>query len=478
MTKSATHNLARAGTLRRRLSLPNPIAYQQLTAVIETHWTALLTTAQRSSLSLTTPKTAPGTERAIVPTKAFSELPNARAAKRAGMLYVLQTDINTCYPSIYTHSIPWAIHTKTTAKANHSNQLLGNIIDTVIRNGQDQQTVGIPIGPDSSLLVAELILSEVDEKLQKEGISHGFRYVDDFELTFRTHSEADRALAVLQQLLAEYELRPNPRKTVIAALPLPLEMAWTLDLRLFRFRKTQRQQATDLLGFFGKAFQLVPVYKEESLLKYSVARMTSEIIAKENWELYEDLLLQCASIEPGTLSVVVTEIFRYFNADYPVNSSKVGTSLEGIIGIHAPLGHGSEVAWAIWAPLLLGLSMDEASAAAIAKMDDAVVALLLLDARARGLVDHSVDFSRWQALMTEDGLLGEHWLLVYEATVKGWLPSETGLDPVAKSPYFLWLRSGGVTFYNESATQTWKPAYTTPEGVSAASAAAEIVSGV
>lgn len=457
VTKPTVHNLARAGSLRRRLSLPNPIAYHQLATVLEANWTNFVPMVQRSSLSLTTPQTDPGTERAIVPAKSFSEIPNARAAGRAGMRYVLQTDINTFYPSVYTHSIPWAIHTKAVAKANRSNELLGNLLDTVIRNGQDQQTVGIPIGPDSSLLVAELILSCVDEKLKQEGFSTGFRYVDDFELTFKTYSEAEKALAVLQQLLTEYELQLNPRKTIIAELPLPLEAAWTPDLRVFPFRKTQRQQATDLLNFFGKAFQLVPTYRNESLLKYAVARMSSETIDRANWKLYEDLLLQCASIEPGTLSVVVVELFRYRSADYPLDYSKIATALGGVLAIHGPLGHGSEVAWAIWAHLLFSLPLDNVTATIIAAMNDTVVALLLLDAQARGLIRGNVDFSRWQALMTAEELLGEHWLLAYEATVKAWLPAASETAPITQEPYFSWLRSGGVTFYDVSATQTLKP---------------------
>ena len=44
--------------------------------------------------------------------------------------FVTQTDIVDCYGAIYTHSIPWAIHTKQTAKANQTNKkLIGNQID-------------------------------------------------------------------------------------------------------------------------------------------------------------------------------------------------------------------------------------------------------------------------------------------------------------------------------------------------------------
>ena len=41
--------------------------------------------------------------------------------------YMGTTDIENCYPSIYTHSIAWAIHTKAVAKANQDKySFLGN----------------------------------------------------------------------------------------------------------------------------------------------------------------------------------------------------------------------------------------------------------------------------------------------------------------------------------------------------------------
>jgi hypothetical protein len=72
---------------------------------------------------------------------------------------VLQTDINLFYPSVYAHTMPWAIHGKATAKVNRANKLLGNLLDSLVRCGQDQQTIGIPIGPDTSLLLAEILLN-------------------------------------------------------------------------------------------------------------------------------------------------------------------------------------------------------------------------------------------------------------------------------------------------------------------------------
>jgi hypothetical protein len=97
----------------------------------------------------------------------FDAIPVARARSRTASRYLLATDLSQFYPSIYTHSIPWALHTKSVAKAKPNDySLLGNVLDLAMRNGQDKQTIGIPIGPDTSLVIAEAILSSVDVQLK------------------------------------------------------------------------------------------------------------------------------------------------------------------------------------------------------------------------------------------------------------------------------------------------------------------------
>lgn len=54
------------------------------------------------------------------------------------------------------------------SKVNRRLDSLGNKLDYLVRQGQDGQTVGIPIGPDTSLVIAELLMHDVDKNLSKE----------------------------------------------------------------------------------------------------------------------------------------------------------------------------------------------------------------------------------------------------------------------------------------------------------------------
>ena len=376
-SRPTVHNLARVGILRRKLSIPNPISYFQLAEAIDTHQQALLGHVATSKFSLTTPQATLGTQRAIDPVKGWGYLPIARSLCRASARYVLQTDIDNFYPSIYTHAIPWALHTKPDAKKHqHNFGYIGNILDLIIRNGQDQQTLGIHIGPDCSLVIAEIILSAVDEALQNTGLVTGFRYLDDYEFGFATYSEAEQGLADLQGKLGVYELNLNPRKTFLFELPGPIERPWATELRGIRIRQEGSGQQIDLIGYFSRAYELSRNYPGEPVLGFALGRMRRNVVVPPNWPLYESSLLHIASVEPGTLRTVVDELCRYNQAGYPVALSKVADVLHQIIRQHGSVNHGSEVAWAIWGCLLFKLALDDQTATQVAQMEDSVVAIL------------------------------------------------------------------------------------------------------
>ena len=94
-------------------------------------------------------------------------------------------------------------------------------------------------------------------------------------------------------------------------------------------------------------------------------------------------------------------------------------------------------------------------------MDDDVVGLLALDAVARGQIAvGALNISQWaSAVASPTALLEEHWLLAYEANLKGWLNAPS----VAVDPFFSVLHAANVSFYD---------ATTVPVGFTAAAFAA------
>lgn len=137
--------------------------------------------------------------------------------------FLTVTDIKNFYPSIYTHSISWAIHGKAEAKAGRNDMaLLGNKLDKLFQNSRDGQTNGIPVGSMVSDIVAEIILKDIDRKITDWIISENLkgkliisRYRDDYRILSKTNEHGKIILRALSKILDEYNLVLNSDKTKV-----------------------------------------------------------------------------------------------------------------------------------------------------------------------------------------------------------------------------------------------------------------------
>ncbi len=457
LSRPFSYNLARRGKIRRPLSVPNPINFYQLASVITPNWSDIETQYNKTNQALSRPvfrPLFPEKNRAFEWEKGFGELARSKVNIRNGRGYILKTDISQFYSSIYTHSIPWAMYTKRLAKKKKNyGDNLGNKIDTLIRNGQDGQTVGIPIGPDTSLLVAEILMSEIDARICKTYENY-FRYVDDFEFGCESYNQAEDVLGLLQSILAEYELTLNDSKTSILELPVQINSSWVRELSAFSLcgKKNRQKQEQDLLHYFDLSIRLLKENSDDAIVKYAIKRASAIHIHPDNWSLYQQLLLQWSIMEPGVVPVCVNSLKNHADKGASLDVSKIQETLEFLIIRHSALGHTSELAWAIWGMILFGIIFDKKTVKVLADIENPVIALLSLDAQQQKLIDPSFTFTKWKALMKKEELTGPNWLLAYEAIVKGWLPPVGGKDYLSSADGFSYLKQNNVSFYSVGRT--------------------------
>src|SRR6185295_7317108 len=126
---------------------------------------------------------------------------------------LITTDVKNFYPSVYTHSIPWAIHGKKLIRTSrrYDFSLFGNRLDKLFQNANDGCTNGIPIGPAVSDVVAEVVLSGVDRLLSKSLDENVFvvRFKDDYRILAKTEQHGRSVIKALQAALKEYRLELN-----------------------------------------------------------------------------------------------------------------------------------------------------------------------------------------------------------------------------------------------------------------------------
>jgi hypothetical protein len=447
-SRAGRYSLARGGLLRRPLSICHPVAQFLLSREIVTNWGQIQPLVAGTTISATHPEDK-ASGRAIDGHLSQGARTQQAQQKRLGKRFVLQADVSRFYSSIYTHSIPWAMHSKPASKANHSTALLGNRIDSLVRLGQDSQTIGIPIGPDTSLVIAEMIMHRCDAHLESSiAALQGFRFIDDFELSFTSQAEAEHAHHTLEACLADFELALNPKKTSIRELPLPLEAAWATKLKRAKPGSPVAQQAADLVHLFDIAIGLHKEYPGEAVLQFAISLLQFEMIHSQNWQLFQRLIMLCSLPEPACFPGAVRQIVLRVNSGQTALIPEIAEIANTLIVTHSPLRHSSEVANAAYACLALGLTMNDAAVDAISQCDDPVVALLALDCEQRHLTSKPLDKTLWSSHMKADELYDEFWLLSYEANLKGWLPNIGGVDFVAADQNFAILKAAGVYFYD------------------------------
>lgn len=443
-------SLARRGFIRRPLQVPNPIPHFHLCHCIDTNWATINAFVSTSPISLSSPTPGPPGKRAVLPRLGHDALLLHRARRRSGYKFILNTDISEFYKSVYTHSIPWALHTKPVAKARKGDlTLLGNQLDRLVCKAQDQQTVGIPIGPDTSLVIAEIVATGSDNNLAKRCTDlTGYRHYDDYEFMSKTAADAQGILSTLQDALYEYELRLGGSKTGLYEAPVRLEEAWVSTLRRFRFAVKPQAQADDLIQYFDFVGDYAHQYPREHITRFALGTFRKWTVHAANWDLLQSLLCQALVADPSAIYQFVTALNHHQGQAYAVSRDLIEPLLNEVVEKYSPLHFHEELSWALWGLLAFGFSLHQKAAAAVCSVDNSMVALLVLDAVQQGRVEGAIDTSKWERLMTGDELFREQWLLSYEGNVKGWLPSQGGLDHVSADPFFGELKKRGVQFYS------------------------------
>ena len=221
-----------------------------------------------------------------------------------GKFYRVTADISSFFPSIYTHSIPWAVKGGDKAKVSLDKGLWYNQLDEAQRDIKRAETQGIPIGPATSHIISEFILSKVDGALRD---AYQFvRYIDDYECYCETREDAEDFILKLEQELRKYLLNLNPKKVLIKELPLTYQDQWVIHLRNVLPSK-RKLTPMDIMNFLDLAVDLQKRYPEGSVLKYAaraLANPKEREFDKNSADFFLKYLIALAVHRPSVLPIL------------------------------------------------------------------------------------------------------------------------------------------------------------------------------
>lgn len=486
-SKATVFSISKGKLSRRFLHIPNPKHFSILSEKIVSHWANYEAVFNLSEYSQSYPIPETALDKRSVSTfsKSVAEFRNSLLKTSIDKLIEVRVDISKFYPTIYTHSVAWALLGKDKAKhyfkekdnldaliaggdADAELYKYAESVDMAIRACQERQSIGIPIGPDTSHIVAEIVACRVDNILKTRFEAIGLkacRYYDDYYLYVSSRDEADKALKGLQLILSEFQLEINEAKVKIREFPFAFEDEFTTSLHSFDFKKTN--QTNSIKHYFSMlwAFAERNPKKTDWIFKYAlrIFEFSTIIIQKNSWKVFEDLLIKTALVEPAILDIL-TRIFITYNSYLDGGSiEKLKKLVNVVIKEHCPVRHNFEMAWALWIAKTFAIEIEEQSANDIIDTKDSVSNLILLDLINNStLVKGSPRIANIEAELKEDILMSDNWLLAYEGVKKGWLtPSEANL--LDNNLFFKILKDKNVEFYKQAKQlKTYKPKDETP----------------
>jgi len=446
--------IPRYGQVRRKLAVVNPINQVHVAHLVAENWVDISARLKRSKITEFKPEILlQGGGRAVNGVD-FDGVGRRRAQMLATYGRYVKTDIARFYPSVYTHSIAWSLLGKQWVKQHFTSSSFktsfANLLDKAVAAGQAGQTIGIPIGPDTSRVLSELIATELEE-LWRATIPdldiRAVRYVDDLLVGFAENETADAILSKLSAGLYEYELELSGEKTSVHGVGSSHAPEWNHYVRSYDFPNRPNLQRESLDSYFEQAVYLADNNPRDNVLLFAAKRAATFNIDDNNVDHLVRWLLYAARRSTTCLSFIVQHLSMLHAAKQKLPLIEIQSFIDQQIPLRAEAAHVAEVAWLLFWARELNARIDSKLLTRVLQLRSSVCALLVLDLNQRGAIVGPIDVSFWQSFANDDGLKSEMWLAAYEVTRKGWWTTPVSDTFFNSHKFFCDLATRNVEFY-------------------------------
>lgn len=315
-----------------------------------------------------------------------------------GCKYVVLADISTFFPSVYAHSIPWAAQNKEWAKQHQctsdsnkkknkgancgrfQNQpcphekidLWSNDLDKVSRSVKDGETNGLLIGPHSSNIISEIILTKVDVALQQEGFTKVIRHIDDYTFFAKNETEANEFLRTLNIELKKYELTLNAKKTSIIPYQSYVSKNWISKLSQFIFPDRDTIGYTSINAYIDYSMLLSKECNDYAVLNYALKVISQMKLSKRAKRLFIKKICQISIQHPYIVPLLEDNVFKFADGDY----SFLNHFLNSFLPIAVETGSTDSIAYILYFSIKYGVKLEDVDWDKIISLNDCVSILL------------------------------------------------------------------------------------------------------
>lgn len=450
------YRLTRNNNAPRILEIPHPIAYFRLCNEIRKNWKEIIGKIGEiddyADTSMVIPKPNNLNKR-LVSMASYNKRDDEKFLildKSFGKKYLVHIDIANCYPSIYSHSIPWALVGHQEAKNNMGNKTKWyNKLDFAIRSMQRNETVGIAIGPDTSSLISELVLSRIDKELENYEY---LRFIDDYRCYCKSQEEADEFIRKASKELEKYHLRLNPKKTKIIELPTPIEESWVRVLREYASKFLTKKEFKDedvntICEFIDLTIQLSKSNPGDSPVRYAVKVLSKKDFSGEKaFGFVLMYLSRICFIYPYFIDVF-DEILEHNKKNISANILEIiETEINSITKEHIKYSRSDVALWGLKLSIKYNFQLidfEEYSDQLITDRDCLPTLLCYEYAKTKKLKTIAKYFKHIEVLIKEK-IEDEWWLFIYQLYSEK--PNKPQFKKIAYKEVYEEMRTAKITF--------------------------------
>ncbi len=420
----------RSVNVPRPLAIPNPMAYQLLCDCLKSNWENI----KQHFIHMTdfqTYKVSRIHIRKIYQSTALFEMnyDNWRVDGSPeidlafGKRYLVKADISSCFPSTYTHAIPWALVGKQIAKANRNLDFWYNSIDSLSRHIKHDETQGLLIGPHTSNLLSEIILTAIDKEMK---VWKYTRNIDDYLCYVDTYEDAQKFLTELGASLRAYSLNLNHKKTEIVELPFAVTEHWLRKLN--KFNLLNKHGSTDYnlaQAYLDYAVELMHENKNNaSILYYAIKVLAGSNLTSNAREYCAKTIMNLSMLYPYL--VITLDEFVFSKYCVGCQDHKCIKDYSSIVFMRGLQSRNYElVSYSLFFAIKYGFLIDNFNVNDVINSKDCV-AMLFASIYAKELHD-SQSTQALKAVATafamDDDTFDQNWLFAYEVLSDSKLPS-------------------------------------------------------
>lgn len=443
---------------RRKFAIPNPYHYCRAVDVIVSNETPIASIFKKSKFSLTAPieGKVKSHQAYAKKSKSIADTKEEIEKQYQNNRYEIRLDISSFFDSIYTHSIPWAIHTIQVAKKRRNDKtLLGNQLDRCMQAMNYNQTNGILVGNAVSRIISEIILCTLDESIGKKFPQISCRrFVDDYYIYTQDSGQIQEIISFIRTNLAQYELSFNETKLQINESPFLYGKPWVEQIKQYMHLQPD--------VFLSRLIMEYNSHKDITIIKYGLKVIAQCRYTAENWPAMQSRLINLWIRFPSLSDHVIPILWN--NKD-KLSKTLLKKALYNITNEALLLNREQELIWAIWYAKVFDISLSQPYIISILRSSNDVAIIILLDYICKKGLDSNPKI-RQQISLLHDNLAQEdiddegktnclmwtsHWLLAYEADKNKWLNVNGKVFKFAqKNQFFKELLAKNVVFYNPS----------------------------